>query len=181
MTDGAETSPRRASPARLRPDARRRHHYLSPPRRAPRAAGPRFEEEVIRAPDELLPLTLDNVETILDELRPYLMSDGGNVRIAGIEGPVVKLELEGACGADELGAAVAREVDEWLRLQRRRHACLEREHALAQETAEARGVDLAAFYAALSAADATGAAAPSWPPMAATQRLNLPSILCWTI
>jgi len=79
--------------------------------------------------------------------------------VDAVRGAVYR-ELEGACGADELGAAVAREVDEWLRLQRRRHACLEREHALAQERAEARGVDLAAFYAALSAADATGAAAP---------------------
>mmetsp|Transcript_130 Transcript_130/g.341 ORF Transcript_130/g.341 Transcript_130/m.341 type:complete len:217 (-) Transcript_130:24-674(-) len=57
-----------------------------------------FEEEIIRAPDELLPLTLDNVETILDELRPYLISDGGNVSVDSIEGPVVKLQLEGACG-----------------------------------------------------------------------------------
>ena len=38
------------------------------------------------------------VEMILDELRPYLMSDGGNVRVSGIEGPVVRLQLEGACG-----------------------------------------------------------------------------------
>ena len=48
--------------------------------------------------DEILPLTYDNVEKILDEMRPYLMSDGGNVRIAEIDGPVVRLELEGACG-----------------------------------------------------------------------------------
>lgn len=26
--------------------------------------------------DALLPLTLENVETVLDEMRPYLMSDG---------------------------------------------------------------------------------------------------------
>jgi lysyl-tRNA synthetase class 2 len=57
-----------------------------------------FEEEVIRSADEQYPLTLDNVEMILDELRPYLMSDGGNVRVSGIEGPVVRLQLEGACG-----------------------------------------------------------------------------------
>ena len=57
-----------------------------------------FEEEVIRSADDQYPLTLDNVEMILDELRPYLMSDGGNVRVTGIEGPVVRLQLEGACG-----------------------------------------------------------------------------------
>ncbi|CAM9893566.1 unnamed protein product [Choristocarpus tenellus] len=49
--------------------------------------------------DELLPLTLENVELVLDEMRPYLMSDGGNVRVAEIDGPVVKLELQGACGS----------------------------------------------------------------------------------
>ena len=46
-----------------------------------------------------LALTQDNVETVLDELRPYLMADGGNVELADIEGPVVKLKLQGACGS----------------------------------------------------------------------------------
>ena len=45
-----------------------------------------------------LPLTRENVELVLDEMRPYLKADGGNVRLAEIDGPVVKLELEGACG-----------------------------------------------------------------------------------
>ena len=46
-----------------------------------------------------LALTQDNVETVLDELRPYLMADGGNVELAEIEGPNVKLRLQGACGS----------------------------------------------------------------------------------
>ena len=46
-----------------------------------------------------LPLTRENVELVLDEMRPYLKSDGGNVRLAEIDGPIVKLELEGACGS----------------------------------------------------------------------------------
>ena len=46
-----------------------------------------------------LALTTDNVETVLDELRPYLMSDGGNVELVEIEGPIVKLRLQGACGS----------------------------------------------------------------------------------
>lgn len=46
-----------------------------------------------------LALTTDNVETVLDELRPYLMADGGNVELADIEGPIVKLRLQGACGS----------------------------------------------------------------------------------
>lgn len=56
------------------------------------------EEDDELDPDVELPLTLENVEKVLDELRPYLMSDGGNVRVAAIDGPVVRLELEGACG-----------------------------------------------------------------------------------
>ncbi|HAX74656.1 MAG TPA: hypothetical protein DCY88_02180 [Cyanobacteria bacterium UBA11372] len=44
-------------------------------------------------------LTVDNVETVLDEMRPYLMSDGGNVELVDIDGPIVKLRLQGACGS----------------------------------------------------------------------------------
>jgi Fe-S cluster biogenesis protein NfuA len=46
-----------------------------------------------------LALTTDNVETVLNELRPYLMSDGGNVELVEIDGPIVKLRLQGACGS----------------------------------------------------------------------------------
>lgn len=48
---------------------------------------------------ETLALTSDNVETVLDQMRPYLMSDGGNVELVEIDGPVVKLRLQGACGS----------------------------------------------------------------------------------
>lgn len=44
-------------------------------------------------------LTLDNVETVLDELRPYLMADGGNVEVVELDGPIVKVRLQGACGS----------------------------------------------------------------------------------
>jgi Fe-S cluster biogenesis protein NfuA len=46
-----------------------------------------------------LELNTENVEKVLDELRPYLMSDGGNVELVELEGPVVKLRLQGACGS----------------------------------------------------------------------------------
>ncbi|MGF1478931.1 MAG: NifU family protein [Cyanophyceae cyanobacterium] len=46
-----------------------------------------------------LPLTTENVENTLDEMRPYLMADGGNVELVDIDGPVVKLRLQGACGS----------------------------------------------------------------------------------
>lgn len=44
-------------------------------------------------------LTNENVEKVLDELRPFLMADGGNVEIVEIDGPVVKVRLQGACGS----------------------------------------------------------------------------------
>jgi Fe-S cluster biogenesis protein NfuA len=44
-------------------------------------------------------LTHDNVERVLDELRPYLMADGGNVEVVELDGPVVKVRLQGACGS----------------------------------------------------------------------------------
>ncbi len=48
---------------------------------------------------ETLTLNTQNVETVLDEMRPYLMADGGNVELVEIDGPVVKLRLQGACGS----------------------------------------------------------------------------------
>ena len=42
---------------------------------------------------EVMELTPENVEKVLDDLRPYLMADGGNVELADIEGPIVKLRL----------------------------------------------------------------------------------------
>jgi Fe-S cluster biogenesis protein NfuA len=44
-------------------------------------------------------LTPENVEKVLDELRPYLMADGGNVEVVELDGPIVKLRLQGACGS----------------------------------------------------------------------------------
>ncbi|VFQ88886.1 unnamed protein product [Cuscuta campestris] len=46
-----------------------------------------------------LPLTAENVESVLDEIRPYLIADGGNVALHEIDGNVVKLKLQGACGS----------------------------------------------------------------------------------
>ena len=46
-----------------------------------------------------LALTTDNVEQVLNDLRPYLMADGGNVELVEIDGPTVKLRLQGACGS----------------------------------------------------------------------------------
>ena len=47
---------------------------------------------------ETMALTLENVEKVLDELRPFLMADGGNVEVE-LDGPIVKVRLQGACGS----------------------------------------------------------------------------------
>jgi len=39
-----------------------------------------------------------NVEKALDEIRPFLQSDGGDISLVSIEdGKLVKVQLEGAC------------------------------------------------------------------------------------
>eukprot|EP00541_Cyclophora_tenuis_P009322 CAMPEP_0116563812 /NCGR_PEP_ID=MMETSP0397-20121206/12953_1 /TAXON_ID=216820 /ORGANISM="Cyclophora tenuis, Strain ECT3854" /LENGTH=227 /DNA_ID=CAMNT_0004090321 /DNA_START=13 /DNA_END=699 /DNA_ORIENTATION=+ len=54
--------------------------------------------EPVEVDEGPLDLTEENVELVLDEMRPYLIQDGGNVKIQEIDGPVVRLQLEGACG-----------------------------------------------------------------------------------
>ena len=49
--------------------------------------------------NEQLEYNLENIETVLDELRPFLLADGGNVEVVEIDGPVVKVRLQGACGS----------------------------------------------------------------------------------
>ena len=48
---------------------------------------------------ETMALTLEYVEKVLDELRPFLMADGGNVEVVELDGPIVKVRLQGACGS----------------------------------------------------------------------------------
>jgi Fe-S cluster biogenesis protein NfuA len=51
------------------------------------AYGPRVHATA----DQGLELTEENVELVLDEVRPYLMADGGNVEFVEIDGPAVYL------------------------------------------------------------------------------------------
>jgi Fe-S cluster biogenesis protein NfuA len=39
----------------------------------------------------------EKVKEVLDKVRPYLVRDGGNVELVGIEGGTVKVKLVGAC------------------------------------------------------------------------------------
>ena len=50
---------------------------------------------------EPLELTMENVDKVLDEVRPYLISDGGNVSVPRVDAETgnVYLLLEGACGS----------------------------------------------------------------------------------
>ena len=38
-----------------------------------------------------------HVEKALEEIRPFLVSDGGNIKLLSIEEDTVKVQLEGAC------------------------------------------------------------------------------------
>jgi hypothetical protein len=40
-------------------------------------------------------LTPENVDRVLDDVRPYLISDGGNVTVVAVEDGVISLKLEG--------------------------------------------------------------------------------------
>ncbi|XP_031390939.1 nifU-like protein 2, chloroplastic isoform X4 [Punica granatum] len=57
--------------------------------------------QAVATPDPVveLPLTAENVESVLDEVRPYLIADGGNVALHEIDGNIVRLKLQGACGS----------------------------------------------------------------------------------
>lgn len=41
----------------------------------------------------------ERVESVLDEVRPSLQADGGNVELVDIDDGVVKVRLVGACGS----------------------------------------------------------------------------------
>lgn len=46
-----------------------------------------------------LALTEENIEMVLDELRPYLQKDGGDCKLIEIEGPILRLEMQGSCAS----------------------------------------------------------------------------------
>lgn len=57
--------------------------------------------EVVEAEAEPMELTFDNVDTVLDEVRPYLQSDGGNIRVVSVDAALreINVALQGACGS----------------------------------------------------------------------------------
>ena len=55
----------------------------------------------IASRDNILEFTKENVDNVLNQIRPYLIADGGNVAVAevDIDKRTVSLILEGACGS----------------------------------------------------------------------------------
>ncbi|KAJ7523359.1 hypothetical protein O6H91_18G048500 [Diphasiastrum complanatum] len=47
---------------------------------------------------QIFEFTRENVDLVLNEVRPYLISDGGNVEVVSATDGVVSLRLQGACG-----------------------------------------------------------------------------------
>ena len=84
---------------------RSRHHTLLGAKRvSPSPSRVGRVATIVRAATEesslqTLELTADNVEKVLDEVRPYLIADGGDVELVEIDGLVVRLKLNGACGS----------------------------------------------------------------------------------
>eukprot|EP00897_Mesotaenium_endlicherianum_P004008 jgi/Mesen1/3635/ME000020S03162 len=56
---------------------------------------PLGEAAAAAAPVEM---SVSSVDKALDQVRPYLIADGGNVEVVGVENGVVFLRLQGACG-----------------------------------------------------------------------------------
>lgn len=44
----------------------------------------------------------EKIKAIIDELRPYLMNDGGNIEFVKYENNIVYIKLSGACAACQL-------------------------------------------------------------------------------
>ncbi len=39
----------------------------------------------------------ENIETVLEEIKPYLQADGGDVELVGVDDGVVKVKFLGGC------------------------------------------------------------------------------------
>lgn len=48
---------------------------------------------------QIFELTAQNVDMVLEDVRPYLIADGGNVDVVSVHDGVISLKLQGACGS----------------------------------------------------------------------------------
>lgn len=65
------------------------------------AARATTDPSMMAVPSPTLEFTVENVDRVLDEVRPYLISDGGNVAVVSVDSATmgVALALQGACGS----------------------------------------------------------------------------------
>nr|MCH9638423.1 NifU family protein [Betaproteobacteria bacterium] len=78
---------------------------IADPIRAAPAATEQSAEAVSAANDVLSNLTpedqlrLEKINVLLDEeIRPYLQHDGGDLHVLGLEGDILRIHYQGACG-----------------------------------------------------------------------------------
>jgi Fe-S cluster biogenesis protein NfuA len=69
------------------------------------AAGEASSSSSSSPPKAACELSVASVDEALNEVRPYLIADGGNVEVASVIGGVVALRLQGACGTCSSSAA----------------------------------------------------------------------------
>lgn len=62
------------------------------PRDSNRGSSPRVGQDM---KEEIM--TNEEVQAVLDKIRPALQADGGDVELVAVEGGVVKVALQGAC------------------------------------------------------------------------------------
>lgn len=46
---------------------------------------------------QLVDKITEKVQKVIDEVRPHLIADGGDVELVGVENGIVKVRLKGAC------------------------------------------------------------------------------------
>lgn len=82
----------------------------------------RVAAEIATAQAQSLPLTtvqkINLVQTVLQEVRPMLLADGGDVELYDVEGDTVKVVLKGACGSCSSSTATLKNAIE-VRLRER--------------------------------------------------------------
>jgi NifU-like protein len=82
----------------------------------------RVAAEIATAQDRNRPLTMvqkvNLIQAVLQEVRPVLLADGGDVELYDVEGDVVKVVLKGACGSCESSTATLKNAIE-VRLRER--------------------------------------------------------------
>ncbi|MCD4813799.1 NifU family protein [bacterium] len=54
----------------------------------------------------------EKIEKVLDAVRPVLQADGGSVELVAVEGAIVKVRLQGACGNCPMATVTLKQVIE---------------------------------------------------------------------